>query len=67
MKQDRPDLLFFEDATLFISDYDFIGKTVINVLEDEDDFVKSGAESVVYFGVGFLQIEDVLVFGGEFS
>ena len=67
MKHYWPYLLFFEDATFLISDDNFIGQTVINILEDEDDFIEGGAEGVVYFGICFLQIEDILVFGGEFS
>jgi hypothetical protein len=54
VKQERPYFLFLEGPVFLVPDCNLISETIVDILEDEDNFIKSGAESVVDFSVGFL-------------
>ena len=41
VEQNGPNLLFFEDSAFFVSDGDFICKTIIDEVKDKYDFIKS--------------------------
>lgn len=66
MKQNGPDFFFLEGSTFLISDNNLISKTVIDKIEDKDDFIEGGTECIINFGVGFLKVEDIVVFCGQF-
>ena len=67
VEENGPDFLLLKYTIFFVSDNNFICKTVIDIFKDEDNFVKGGAEGVIDFGVGFLQVEYIIVFGCEFG
>lgn len=66
MEQNGPDFFFLKCSALLISDNNLIGKTVIDKVEDKGDLIESGAECIIDFGVGFLKVENVVVFCCQF-
>ena len=67
MEENGPDFFFLKYTIFLVPDKNFIRKTVVDILEDENNFIKSGAEGIINFGVGLLKREDVIVFSCEFG
>ena len=41
VEQNGPDLLFLKSSAFFISDNDLVSKTIIDEVENKDDFIES--------------------------
>jgi hypothetical protein len=67
MEENGPDLFFLENTIFFVPDKNLIRKTVIDILKDENNFIKGGAESIIDFGVSLSKREDIVIFGSEFG
>lgn len=67
VEQNGPDFLFFKNTIFLVSNDNLISETVVNELKNEDYLIKGRTEGVVYLGVGFLKIQNIIVFGSEFS
>lgn len=67
MEENGPDFFFLEYTIFFISDKNLISKAVVNKVKDEYNFIEGGTEGIIDFGIGFLKVKEVIIFGGEFG
>lgn len=66
VEENGPDFFFLEYTIFLVPDKNLIGKAVVDILKDENNFIKGGAEGIIDFGVGLLKREDIVILCCEF-